>query len=50
MHRWFILNDGQRKINTIEDPVEYSLDGLRQSQVNPAIDLGFAQLFAAFCA
>jgi type II secretory ATPase GspE/PulE/Tfp pilus assembly ATPase PilB-like protein len=39
------LNDGRRKINTIEDPIEYSLDGLRQSQVNPAIDLGFAQLF-----
>jgi type II secretory ATPase GspE/PulE/Tfp pilus assembly ATPase PilB-like protein len=39
------LNDGRRKINTIEDPIEYSLDGLRQSQVNPSIDLGFAQLF-----
>jgi len=41
LHR---LNDGQRKINTIEDPVEYTLPGLRQSQVNPAIDLGFAEL------
>jgi type II secretory ATPase GspE/PulE/Tfp pilus assembly ATPase PilB-like protein len=39
------LNDGRRKINTIEDPIEYSLEGLRQSQVNPAIDLGFAELF-----
>jgi len=39
------LNDGRRKINTIEDPIEYSLDGLRQSQVNPAIQLGFAELF-----
>lgn len=38
------LNDGERKINTIEDPVEYTLPGLRQSQVNPAIDLGFAEL------
>jgi type II secretory ATPase GspE/PulE/Tfp pilus assembly ATPase PilB-like protein len=38
------LNDGKRKINTIEDPVEYSIDGLRQSQVNPAIDLGFGEL------
>ena len=38
------LNDGRRKINTIEDPIEYSLDGLRQSQVNHSIDLGFAQL------
>src|SRR3954465_1767210 len=38
------LADGTRKINTIEDPVEYSIEGLRQSQVNPAIDLGFLDL------
>ena len=38
------LNDGTRKINTIEDPVEYSLDGVRQSQVNPKIELGFPEL------
>jgi type II secretory ATPase GspE/PulE/Tfp pilus assembly ATPase PilB-like protein len=38
------LNDGKRKINTIEDPIEYSLDGIRQSQVNPVIDLGFSEL------
>jgi len=38
------LNDGTRKINTIEDPIEFSIDGLRQSQINPAIDLGFSQL------
>jgi type II secretory ATPase GspE/PulE/Tfp pilus assembly ATPase PilB-like protein len=38
------LNDGKRKINTIEDPVEYAIAGLRQSQVNPAINLGFAEL------
>lgn len=41
------LNDGRRKINTIEDPVEYAIDGLRQSQVNPAVDLGFAELLRA---
>ena len=34
------LNDGRRKIHTIEDPIEYTVDGLRQSQVNGAIDLG----------
>lgn len=28
------LNDGRRKIHTIEDPVEYSISGLRQSQVD----------------
>lgn len=38
------LNDGKRKINTIEDPIEYAIDGLRQSQVNPQIDLGFSEL------
>jgi len=38
------LNDGTRKINTIEDPVEYSIQGLHQSQVNPAIDLNFSEL------
>lgn len=38
------LNDGRRKINTIEDPVEHMIEGLRQSQVHPAIDLGFAEL------
>jgi general secretion pathway protein E len=38
------LNDGTRKIHTIEDPVEYDIDGLHQSQVNPAIDLAPADL------
>ena len=38
------LNNGRRKINTIEDPVEYAVDGLRQSQVNPATGLGFSDL------
>jgi type II secretory ATPase GspE/PulE/Tfp pilus assembly ATPase PilB-like protein len=38
------LNDGTRKINTLEDPVEYSLEGVRQSQVNPKLGLDFAEL------
>ncbi len=38
------LNNGQRKINTIEDPIEYALAGIRQSQVNPRIDVDFADL------
>jgi len=38
------LNDGRRRINTIEDPVEFTIDGLRQSQINPAIHLGFGDL------
>jgi type II secretory ATPase GspE/PulE/Tfp pilus assembly ATPase PilB-like protein len=38
------LNNGLRKINTIEDPVEYALPRVRQSQIYPAIDLHFAEL------
>jgi len=38
------LNDGKRKINTIEDPIEYAVEGLRQSQVNTHIQLTFAEL------
>ena len=39
-----LLNDGKRKINTIEDPVEHIIEGMRQSQVNPQISLGFSDL------
>jgi type II secretory ATPase GspE/PulE/Tfp pilus assembly ATPase PilB-like protein len=38
------LNNGERKINSIEDPIEYALTGVRQSQVNPKTDVGFAEL------
>ncbi len=38
------LNNGSRKINTIEDPVEYSLHNIRQAQVNHRLDVGFAEL------
>jgi general secretion pathway protein E len=38
------LNNGERKINTIEDPIEYSIQGIRQSQVNGKIGLTFDEL------
>jgi type II secretory ATPase GspE/PulE/Tfp pilus assembly ATPase PilB-like protein len=38
------LNDGTRKINTIEDPVEYAMDGVRQSAINPKIHLDFPEM------
>ncbi len=38
------LNNGRRKINTIEDPIEYTLAGVRQSQVNHRLDLNFPEL------
>jgi type II secretory ATPase GspE/PulE/Tfp pilus assembly ATPase PilB-like protein len=41
------LNTGERKINTIEDPIEYALAGIRQSQVNPKIDVDFPDLLRA---
>lgn len=36
------LNTADRKIITVEDPVEYQLDGINQIQVKPAIGLHFA--------
>lgn len=41
------LNSGQRKINTIEDPIEYSLTGIHQSQVHSKIGLDFPDLLRA---
>jgi general secretion pathway protein E len=38
------LNDGRRKINTIEDPIEYAVVGIRQSQINPILNLDFPEL------
>jgi general secretion pathway protein E len=43
-----VLNTPFRKILTIEDPVEYELAGVNQSQVKPAIGLTFATALRAF--
>ncbi|MGJ4949941.1 GspE/PulE family protein [Bradyrhizobium sp. HKCCYLS20291] len=43
-----ILNEPTRKILTIEDPVEYELPGINQSQVKPAIGLTFAAALRSF--
>jgi general secretion pathway protein E len=37
------LNDPARKILTIEDPVEYQIEGINQIQVHPEIGLTFAK-------
>src|ERR1700722_17970716 len=42
------LNTPSRKILTIEDPVEYEIPGINQSQVKPAIGLTFAAAMRAF--
>ena len=43
-----VLNEPTRKILTIEDPVEYELQGINQSQAKPAIGLTFAMALRAF--
>jgi len=37
-----LLNDGRRNILTVEDPVEYAIDGVGQTQVNAKVGLTFA--------
>src|SRR5690606_26574989 len=36
------LNDGSRNILTVEDPVEYAIDGVGQTQVNTKVGMTFA--------
>ena len=43
-----ILNQPIRKILTIEDPVEYEIPGVNQSQIKPAIGLTFASALRSF--
>ncbi|MFO0775487.1 MAG: GspE/PulE family protein [Nitrospiraceae bacterium] len=42
------INTDERKIWTVEDPVEITQDGLRQLQVHPKIGLTFATALRAF--
>lgn len=37
------LNEVSRNILTIEDPIEYDLPGIGQTQVNPKVDMTFAK-------
>jgi len=37
-----ILNDEEKNIITLEDPIEYNLEGLNQSQIKPEIGYTFA--------
>ncbi|MBR1139780.1 MULTISPECIES: GspE/PulE family protein [Bradyrhizobium] len=43
-----MLNTPERKILTIEDPVEYEIPGINQSQIKPAIGLTFATALRSF--
>jgi len=37
------LNDRSRNIMTVEDPIEYLIDGIAQTQVNMKVDMSFAR-------
>lgn len=37
------LNDRRRNVMTVEDPIEYELPGIAQTQVNPRTDMTFAR-------
>jgi general secretion pathway protein E len=37
------INDARRNILTIEDPIEYLLPGIGQTQVNPKVEMTFAR-------
>ncbi|WP_024556273.1 type II secretion system ATPase GspE [Franconibacter pulveris 1160] len=37
------LDRNQRNILTVEDPIEYELEGVGQTQVNPRVDMTFAR-------
>ena len=37
------LNDNKRNILTVEDPIEYYLDGIGQTQVNQKVEMSFAR-------
>jgi general secretion pathway protein E len=37
------INDRTRNILTVEDPIEYNLPGIGQTQVNPKVDMTFAR-------
>jgi len=41
------LNDSRNNILTVEDPVEYELEGVGQTQVNARIDMTFAKALRA---
>lgn len=41
------INAHERNIMTVEDPIEFDIDGISQTQVNPKIDMTFARSLRA---
>ena len=43
-----MLNEPTRKIVTVEDPIEYQIAGIHQTQIKPSIGLTFASALRSF--
>jgi type IV pilus assembly protein PilB len=43
-----LADDGQRKVITVEDPIEYSIDNIQQTRARPNIGFGFADAMRSF--
>ncbi len=43
-----LAKDATRKVITVEDPIEYAIDGIQQTQVHPEIGFAFANAMRAF--
>ncbi len=43
-----LARDATRKVITVEDPIEYAIDGVQQTQVHPEIGFAFANAMRAF--
>ncbi|MFC4260692.1 ATPase, T2SS/T4P/T4SS family [Marinobacter lacisalsi] len=43
-----LADDGRRKVITVEDPIEYSIDNIQQTRVRPGIGFSFADAMRSF--
>jgi len=43
-----LADDGKRKVITVEDPIEYSIDNIQQTRVRPEIGFNFADAMRSF--
>jgi len=43
-----LADDGRRKVITVEDPIEYSIDNIQQTRVRSDIGFGFADAMRSF--
>ncbi|MDJ0788400.1 MAG: GspE/PulE family protein [Myxococcota bacterium] len=43
-----LASDPRRKVVTVEDPIEYAIEGVQQTQINEAVDYAFAGAVRSF--